>query len=440
MLDSHWNFLVPIRLDLEHDHTTLVDSLLWDPNSGDPVQFAHQLVSDLNLPSSFIPLIVESINVQLSPEHYPHFKITSDNQGECKILIKLDVTIGSTRLRDQFEYDVNNPYNSPELISTQLVKDLGLSPYFIPAISHSIREQIGRVMLLFKYNRTNEAPLLPQLAPDDVPYRWPAELPAWTPIVETDVQIDDVPTVMPPSGHGSVLGAVDEPVVPTPSATPAPFDARNFRPTPLDSRKYNLGPQGPLFPHDLLRKIESGETALDIAQEFIVTLPTIRKRLEQANIPRWQWFHPAHGKEIIQALDAAKGGLYNIAETVSVDMSVVRELAETYKMSETDVLGVYNNSIVSVGYILPEELFMKFHATNTPMVSVADAVKMPLKALKRYAKKLLPDDIAKTQPYKVKYTDPSDIEYLRARDYNVIQIADVVGFTLAELNRIINKK
>ena len=56
-------------------------------------------------------------------------------------MIKLNITIGQNTLIDQFEWDVNDPYNSPEEFARQMTRDLSLAGEFATAIAHSIREQ-----------------------------------------------------------------------------------------------------------------------------------------------------------------------------------------------------------------------------------------------------------------------------------------------------------
>jgi len=53
------------------------------------------------------------------------------------------VRIGNIVLRDQFEWDINNPHNSPEDFAESLCSDLGLGAEFMLPIAHSIREQIN---------------------------------------------------------------------------------------------------------------------------------------------------------------------------------------------------------------------------------------------------------------------------------------------------------
>lgn len=51
--------------------------------------------------------------------------------------------IGNIVLRDQFEWDINNPNNSPEDFAESLCSDLGLGAEFMLPVAHSIREQIN---------------------------------------------------------------------------------------------------------------------------------------------------------------------------------------------------------------------------------------------------------------------------------------------------------
>ena len=58
-----------------------------------------------------------------------------------RIVVKLNITIGQHTLVDQFEWEINNPMNSPEQFAEQTTNDLSLSGEFTTAIAHSIREQ-----------------------------------------------------------------------------------------------------------------------------------------------------------------------------------------------------------------------------------------------------------------------------------------------------------
>ncbi|KAJ3764435.1 hypothetical protein EV360DRAFT_31409 [Lentinula raphanica] len=65
-------------------------------------------------------------------------KMTED----MRIVIKLDIIVGSMKLDDQFEWDIDNDRASPEQFAEIYTQDLGLSGEFRSAIAHSIREQV----------------------------------------------------------------------------------------------------------------------------------------------------------------------------------------------------------------------------------------------------------------------------------------------------------
>ncbi|KAF8480047.1 SNF5-domain-containing protein [Russula ochroleuca] len=65
-----------------------------------------------------------------------------EQQEEMRILIRLDIGIGSMKLDDQFEWDIENPGASPEQFAEVYALELGLGSEFRTAIAHSIREQV----------------------------------------------------------------------------------------------------------------------------------------------------------------------------------------------------------------------------------------------------------------------------------------------------------
>ncbi|KAF9078558.1 hypothetical protein BDP27DRAFT_16591 [Rhodocollybia butyracea] len=71
------------------------------------------------------------------------FEVDEDKMAEdMRIVIKLDIIVGSMKLDDQFEWDIDNVKASPEHFAEVYTQDLGLSGEFRTAIAHSIREQI----------------------------------------------------------------------------------------------------------------------------------------------------------------------------------------------------------------------------------------------------------------------------------------------------------
>ncbi|KUJ19584.1 SNF5-domain-containing protein, partial [Mollisia scopiformis] len=149
--------LVPIRLDIDWDKVRLRDTFTW--NLHDRVVntdlFAAQFIEDLGLAvppaNPVLDQVQQQIREQLN-DFYPQVYIEEDaldpelpysayKNEEMRILIKLNITIGPTTLEDKFEWELNNPLNSPEEFAQSLSRELSLSGEFTTAIAHSIREQ-----------------------------------------------------------------------------------------------------------------------------------------------------------------------------------------------------------------------------------------------------------------------------------------------------------
>ena len=56
--------------------------------------------------------------------------------------IHVNFRLGNLIFDDEFDWDINNPDNSPEDFAAVIVTDLGLSTEFLLPISHSIRKQV----------------------------------------------------------------------------------------------------------------------------------------------------------------------------------------------------------------------------------------------------------------------------------------------------------
>ncbi|RKO85990.1 hypothetical protein BDK51DRAFT_18012, partial [Blyttiomyces helicus] len=142
--------LVPIRLDLELDGAKLRDTFTWNLNETlvTPDIFADLLCTDLALPPvPFAAAIAKSIRDQVADFSEPDIPTTETGEevmdrDELRTVVKLDITIGSQCLVDQFEWDINCGRNQPEIFAEHMTNELGLHPEFRTAIAHSIREQI----------------------------------------------------------------------------------------------------------------------------------------------------------------------------------------------------------------------------------------------------------------------------------------------------------
>ena len=149
--------LVPIRLDIEWEKVRLRDTFTWNLHDRMvPVDvFAEQLVEDFGLSLDSCRGLVQQVKAHMEeqiqeymphaflddgPED-PHLPYTAYKDDEMRITVKLNITIGQYTLVDQFEWDINNSVDAPELFARQMAKDMSLSGEFVTAIAHDIREQ-----------------------------------------------------------------------------------------------------------------------------------------------------------------------------------------------------------------------------------------------------------------------------------------------------------
>lgn len=149
--------LVPVRLEVEWDKVRLRDTFTWNLHERlvHVELFASQLVEDMGLkPPASQPVydqVVHQMRDQLNdfyPLVYseedsldPELPYSAYKNDEMRILVKLNITIGQHTLVDQFEWEINNPSNSPEEFAANMARDLSLSGEFTTAIAHCIREQ-----------------------------------------------------------------------------------------------------------------------------------------------------------------------------------------------------------------------------------------------------------------------------------------------------------
>lgn len=149
--------LVPVRLDVDWDKIKLRDTFTWNLHERivGAELFAAHLVEDMGLkPPAAQPVfdqVIQQMHEQLN-DFYPFVFSDEDaldpelpysawKNDEMRILVKLNITIGQHTLVDQFEWEINNPLNSPEEFAASMAKDLALSGEFTTAIAHCIREQ-----------------------------------------------------------------------------------------------------------------------------------------------------------------------------------------------------------------------------------------------------------------------------------------------------------
>lgn len=149
--------LVPVRLDVDLDKIRLRDTFTWNLHErlAAPELFAMQLIEDMGLKQPVAQPIFEQVMIQMKEQlsdFYPFVFSDEDaldpelpysawKNDEMRVLIKLNITIGQLTLVDQFEWDINNPLNSPEEFALSMAKEMSLTGEFTTAIAHCIREQ-----------------------------------------------------------------------------------------------------------------------------------------------------------------------------------------------------------------------------------------------------------------------------------------------------------
>lgn len=154
---EHHEELVPIRLDIELDKLRLRDTFTWNLHERLISQdlFTDYLLEDLKIPPEALHEIGRQVKMEMQDQilnFYPHIIVedgplesgrpySEHKDDEMRILIKINITIGRITLVDQFEWDINNPLNSPEEFARQMAYENALSGEFATAIAHSIREQ-----------------------------------------------------------------------------------------------------------------------------------------------------------------------------------------------------------------------------------------------------------------------------------------------------------
>ena len=154
--DTHEE-LVPIRIEVDWDKIKLQDTFTW--NLADRTiprdVFAQNLVEDFGLSLPAANPVLEQVQRQLDEQlndFYPQVFIEEDaldpelpysayKNDEMRMLVKLNITIGTVTLVDQFEWEINNHLNSPEEFARIMAWEMGLSGEFTTSIAHCIREQ-----------------------------------------------------------------------------------------------------------------------------------------------------------------------------------------------------------------------------------------------------------------------------------------------------------
>ncbi|QLG73290.1 hypothetical protein HG535_0E03740 [Zygotorulaspora mrakii] len=143
--DQQEPIVIPITLNLEHGGHTISDVFTWNINdqSVTPEEFATIYCRDLDFPNSSAlhSQIVSAINEQLQEYETVAAVVVPDLQ----VIVNLTCSLNNRLYEDNFQWNLNDTSLSPEMFAETIVKDLGLSREFLPAISHSLHEYLLRV-------------------------------------------------------------------------------------------------------------------------------------------------------------------------------------------------------------------------------------------------------------------------------------------------------
>ncbi|KAJ3410469.1 SWI SNF, matrix associated, actin dependent regulator of chromatin, sub b, member 1 [Chytridiales sp. JEL 0842] len=122
-----------------------------------------------------------------------HFNFDEASSDEQRILIKLDLQVGTLLLKDQFEWPLHASSESisPEQFAAVLAAEVGVGGEFVPLIAHNIREQVHKARL---DDRVGDIEFLPLLE-GDLLLRSENEVVNYTPEVK-ELSEDDVEKIL----------------------------------------------------------------------------------------------------------------------------------------------------------------------------------------------------------------------------------------------------
>ncbi|KAG8830124.1 Chromatin structure remodeling complex protein sfh1 [Serendipita sp. 399] len=150
--------LIPVRIEVDTDNLRIRDCFTWNLNESliTPKMFAEIFCSDIGLTEVFyIEQVTNQIRAQL--EEYGataalDLPLNEEREGEilheddagpgdCRVVLQIDVQIGSKHMLDHIEWDLRSA-TTPEEFTAVLCADVGLSSEARPMIAHAIHEEL----------------------------------------------------------------------------------------------------------------------------------------------------------------------------------------------------------------------------------------------------------------------------------------------------------
>ncbi|TDH68298.1 hypothetical protein CCR75_004117 [Bremia lactucae] len=220
--------LIPIRLDIDVEGYRYIDSFSWNLYEKDFTYetFAAALVRDLDLPNCFYERIATSLReqVQKAQKALPwHEAVTRESLHPIFINLRLNDAI----YIDRFEWDLNDPNNSPECFAQVVCEDLGLSGEFEAQVALSIREQLYDYSRLIREGLKDRITRLPSVT---AALRDRLDAEAWGPSVKY-ILADDIPQFeredfkrMRPLSRPTIHLTPSLPIIAKPNRPPKPVN------------------------------------------------------------------------------------------------------------------------------------------------------------------------------------------------------------------------
>lgn len=166
-------FLIPISIKVENhqDGTMINDNIIWNINdtSITPEQFASVLVQDLGLGynSNMTNSISNIIKQQIAEYQAIHAQLQSSESNmatypDFHIHLHLSCNLEDRYYEDNFQWNINDNTLTPEKFASIVVKDLGLTREFLPAIANVLHEQVLKIKKEWIKGEFNQQLLYPE--------------------------------------------------------------------------------------------------------------------------------------------------------------------------------------------------------------------------------------------------------------------------------------
>ncbi|EJT98694.1 SNF5-domain-containing protein [Dacryopinax primogenitus] len=147
--------LIPIRVEFDTTTHRIRDCFLWNLYEShlQPEAFAHQFLSEIDVPLSYADQVVAMIRAQIEDNEgiatFGEDEVEEDDEEgpDCRVLLNLDVQIAAYHLMDTIEYSLDPSSSdvlSPSALAHTLASDLSLPTSSTPLIAHALTEELLR--------------------------------------------------------------------------------------------------------------------------------------------------------------------------------------------------------------------------------------------------------------------------------------------------------